>query len=650
MRRSITAKILITIAAVLIVTDLGLLGLGLSTVYRTVHKNYVAYAKSSAGVAADLLDGVDIQKLGTDESYAGYYRKILQELCWTNGLEYLYIYIPDTEQNTITFVMVLYGESSQSSAMTERVSGTVVEYVLSESERQAWSGGKAESVEETDNKYGHVLTAYSAVYDKYGNVIALAGADVSMNEAFQIFFERYRIMLGAVTVSFLFVLGTLAVILKISVLKPAKTISCRLKNFAADREAGFEKMEIKGSDEFAQMAGAFNYMAEEIDRYVKNINELTEEKHRQEAEISIAKNIQRGFLPEGHFQRQGIRLAAVMIPAKYVGGDFYDYFSLTENTVCTVIADVSGKGISAALFMVRAITVVRQYAKLGYSPSEILFHTNNALTANNPEQMFLTAFVGIYDSSAHKFTYANGGHNLPYLISDTVRVLDGAEGMTVGIFENEEYGEREIRVKDGDTVFMYTDGVNEAVGGKGEFFGIRRLEEILEKKNEEQCVETVLEAVKDFARDTQQSDDITMLAFSVSPDSQIRVEAELENLGAVQSLILENRLIPDRFKKKLCLAAEEIFVNICSYAYEKEKGSVEFSVEVSDKIQMRFCDSGKPFNPIENAVDIDGYDIETQIGGLGRWIAFDLADKADYEYRDNKNILTIVKYLKEEET
>lgn len=612
MRRSITAKILITIAAVLIVTDLGLLGLGLSTVYRTVHKNYVAYAKSSAGVAADLLDGVDIQKLGTDESYAGYYRKVLQELCRTNGLEYLYIYIPDTEQDTITFVMVLYGESSQSSAMTERVSGTVVEYVLSESERQAWSGGKAESVEETDNKYGHVLTAYSAVYDKYGNVIALAGADVSMNEAFQIFFERYRTMLGAVTVSFLFVLGTLAVILKISVLKPAKTISCRLKNFAADRQAGFEKMEIKGSDEFAQMAGAFNYMAEEIDRYVKNINELTEEKHRQEAEISIAKNIQRGFLPEGHFQRQGIRLAAVMIP--------------------------------------RAITVVRQYAKLGYSPSEILFHTNNALTANNPEQMFLTAFVGIYDSSAHKFTYANGGHNRPYLISDTIRVLDGAEGMTVGIFENEEYGEREIRVKDGDTVFMYTDGVNEAVGGKEEFFGTSRLEEILEKKNEEQCVETVLEAVKDFARDTQQSDDITMLAFSVSSDSQIRVEAELENLGAVQSLILENRLIPDRFKKKLCLAAEEIFVNICSYAYEKEKGSVEFSVEVSDKIQMRFCDSGKPFNPVENTVDIDGYDIDTQIGGLGRRIAFDLADKADYEYRDNKNILTIVKYLKEEET
>lgn len=649
MKRSITAKILITIAAVLIVTDLGLLGLGMSTVYRTVHKNYVAYAKASAAVAADLLDGVDMKKLKTDESYAVYYKRILQELCQTNDLEYLYIYIPDTEQDTITFVMVLYGENSQSLAMTERVPGTVVQYVLTESECLAWSGSDAENVEETDNKYGHVLTAYSAIYDKNGNVSALVGADVSMDEAFQIFFKRYQIMFGAVVVSFVFVLGMLAVILKISVLKPAEIISRRMKNFVADRQAGFEKMEIRGSDEFAQMAESFNYMAEEIDRYVKDINELTEEKHRQETEINIAKNIQRGFLPEGHFQNSGIRLAAVMIPAKYVGGDFYDYFCLTEDTVCTVIADVSGKGVSAALFMARAITVVRQYAKLGYSPAEILFHTNNALSVNNPEQMFLTAFVGIYNSNTHKFIYANGGHNPPYLISDTLRTLDDAKGMTVGIFEDEEYGEKETTVKDGDTVFLYTDGVNEAVSRKEEFFGIGRLEDILEKKDQEQCVETVLKAVKDFARDTQQSDDITMLAFSVLPDTRIRVEAELKNLGTVQSLILENRLIPDRLKKKLCLAAEEIFVNICSYAYEEEKGSVEISLEVTDEVQMKFCDSGKPFNPLENTVDIDGYDIDTQIGGLGRQIAFDLADKTDYEYRDNKNILTIVKYLKEEE-
>lgn len=648
MKKSITAKILITIAVVLIITDMGLLGLGLSTVYRTVHKNYISYAKSSAAVAAELLNGVDMQKLATDESYAQYYRKILQELCQTNDLEYLYIYRPDTKRDSIAFIMVLYGENSQASAMIERVSGTVVHYTLSESERQAWNGSKVESVEETNNKYGHVLTAYSAIYDEDRNVVALVGADISMDKALQIFIERYRIMFGAVTISFVFVLGTLAAILKINVLKPAKIISGRLKNFVADREAGFEKVEIRGNDEFAQMAEAFNQMAEEIDRYVKNINELMEEKHRQEAEINVAKNIQRGFLPEGYFQKQGIKLKAIMVPAKYVGGDFYDYFSLTEDTICTVIADVSGKGISAALFMARAITIVRQYAKLGYSPSNILFYTNNALCVNNPEQMFLTAFVGIYDRNTHKLTYANGGHNHPYLISDTVRMLDGAEGMTIGIFEDEEYKEKEVCLKKGDTVFMYTDGVNEAVSCRGDFFGTNRLEEVLAEKNGEQCVETVLEAVKDFANNTQQSDDITMLAFSVLPDSYLKVQAELENLGDIQSLILEHQQIPNHLKKKLCLAAEEIFSNICFYAYEKEKGSVEVSIEVSDSIQIKFCDSGKPFNPTNNPIDIDEYDLDTQIGGLGRQIAFDLVDEVDYEYKDNKNILTLVKYLKEE--
>ncbi len=637
-----------TIAAVLIVTDLGLLGLGLSTVSRTVRQTYVSYAKAAAAVAAELLDGTDLERLQTDEAYAEPYQTVLQELCRANELEYLYLYVPDTERNTITFVMVLYGENSQPSAAEERVPGTVVQYTLTQSEYRAWSGGDAEDVEETDNKYGHVLTVYRAVCDGDGNAAALVGADVSMDEALHRVFLRYRIMLGAVTASFVLVLGTLAVLLKTSVLKPAEVISRRMRTFVTDRQSGFERIEVKGGDEFAQMARSFNSMAEEIDRYVESIQKLTEEKQRQEAEINIARNIQAGFLPEGHFDRPGLRLEGVMIPAKYVGGDFYDYFPLTQDTLCLVIADVSGKGISAALFMARAITVVRQYAKLGYSPAEILFHTNNALSANNPEQMFLTAFVGIYHSGERRLVYANGGHNPPYLISGTLRTLDGGRGMTVGLFEDEDYQEAEVSVRAGDTIFLYTDGVNEAVSREGEFFGIRRLEGILKQKDQERCVKTVLDAVREFARDTQQSDDITMLACCVLPESRIQVMAELENLGAVHRLILEHPRIPEALRKKLCLAAEEVFVNICSYAYGQERGEAEISIEVSDAVRLTFCDRGKPFDPRENAVDVDDYDMDTQIGGLGRLIAFGLADQVDYEYNGGKNRLTIIKYLEEE--
>ena len=515
MKRSVVGKILVTIAAVLIITDTGLLTMGFSSVHGTVSKTYVSYAISSATVAADLLDGVDLGKLREDGEYAGDYKRILEGLCRTNDLEYLYVYTPDVEKNTITFHMLLYGESSQDSAMEERTPGTVVEYSLTGTEALAWSGRETETVEETDNKYGHVMTAYSAVHDKDGKVVALVGADISLDETFAIFFRRYRIMIAAVAVSFIFVLGIMAALLKAKVLKPAELISRQMKKFASDRESAVEKIEIKGQDEFAQMADTFYQMTEEIDNYIKNINQLTEEKHRQQAEVNIAARIQQGLLPDKAFEWKGVKLEAVMVPADYVGGDFYDYFPVADDMICTVIADVSGKGISAALFMASAITVVRQYAKLGYSPSEILFHTNNTLCLGNPEQMFLTLFVGIYNSSTHKYTYANGGHNPPYHISDEIKSLKDARGIAIGLFEEQAYRDGEIVLAEGDTVFLYTDGVSEAVSSSMEFFGVDRLENILDKKDKEQCVEIVLKAVRDFAQDARQSDDITMLAFCV---------------------------------------------------------------------------------------------------------------------------------------
>lgn len=651
MKKSIFTKILVTIAAVLLITDVGLLVLGFSSVQTMVRRAYVFYATAASTVAADLLAGADLERLRTDEQYADEYRPVLEDLCRTNDLEYLYIYTPDIENDTILFDMVIYGNNSQDSARAERVPGTVVPYVLTETEVCVWNGQQTENVEETDNKYGHVMTAYSAVHDANGKVIALTAADVSMDEAIASFLHRYRIMVAAVIVSFVFILVILAVLLKTRVLKPARLISTQMRQFATDRQSNFEKIEIKGEDEFAQMADTFYQMTEEIDRYIKNINVLTEEKHRREAEMNIAGKIQKGLLPGESFQAQGIKSKAVMIPAQDVGGDFYDYFCLDDDLFCTVIADVSGKGISAALFMASAVTVVRQYAKLGYSPSEILFYTNNTLCCSNPEQMFLTLFVGIYDSRTRRFTYANAGHNPPYLISDRLKKLEDSKGMAIGIFEDEVYGEREVKLKEGDAVFLYTDGVSEAVGRDRTFFGLDRLEQILERRDREQCVAAVLEGVKEFAQDTPQSDDITMLAFSPLPGFRLCVTAELENLDVVQRFIVENGQFSRSLRKKLCLAVEEIFVNICSYGYEKagsenasgqEKGKVEIFMRISDQILVEFRDRGKAFNPLENMVDVENYDMDTQVGGLGRLLAFDMADQVHYEYSNGCNILILI--------
>lgn len=647
MKKSIVTKILVTIAVVLLITDIGMLSLGYSTISQMVHKTYTNYAQSSVEVAASLLDGVDMEKLQSDEAYAMPYEKVLQELCYANHIEYLYIYTPSGQQDEITFTCVIYGDNSNSLAKQERTAGTVIPYTLTALELQLWNGQKEHGIEEVDNQYGHVLSAYEVLYTPSGEPMALIGADVSVAEALQSVFSRYKTMLITVTASFVVVLGVLAILLKKSVLKPVQVVNTHMKTFVKDRQSGFKPIEVKGEDELAQMAESFNSMAQEMDQYVQSIQELSAEKERQAAEIQIAHNIQKGFLPESHFEKNGLSLEAIMIPAGDVGGDFYDYFPLGKDTFGFVIADVSGKGISAALFMARAMSVVRQYASLGYSPSQILFHANNALSLNNPEQMFLTLFIGIYHQADHKLVYANGGHNIPYLISDTLIPLDKAQGMAVAIFEEEEYEEEEISLHPGDTLFLYTDGVNEAMNRSKALFGTDRLEDNLKQEDKEQCVQRVLKAVNAFVQDAPQSDDITMLACSILPQanlSSLKLKASLENLEVVQKLIMDHPNISQSLKNKLCLASEEVFVNICSYAYEQTPGEVEIELDVSDQeITLRFCDWGKPFDPRNNVVDIEEYDFDTQIGGLGTLLAFHFADKVDYEYKDGQNQLTIYK-------
>ncbi|MCQ4021687.1 MULTISPECIES: SpoIIE family protein phosphatase [unclassified Ruminococcus] len=651
MRNSISFKILVIIALVLILTDVCLLILGFHSVYTSVHNNYISYAKSSATLASDILEGADMQRLLTDEAYAKPYSNTLSDLCEANDLEYLYVYIPDTEKNTITYVILICNDYSSSLATTERSAGTTIEHSLNPAELSALNGDTSNNITETNNRYGSVITYSSAVCDLNGNVTALVGADVSADKTLNVFIERYSILFIVILISFVFVIIIIAVILKTKLLKPAEIISNRMKCYVTDRQSGFKKLEVKGKDEFANMADSFNYMADEIDNYIKNINALTEEKHLRDAEMSIAKDIQCGLLPDNSYKNKNITISAVMIPAKEVGGDFYDYFNLKEDKICTVIADVSGKGISAAIFMSRAITVIRQYAQMGYSPSEILFRTNNCLSLNNPEQMFITAFVGVYDAKTQIFTYANAGHTIPYLISNTIKTLDNPDGMAAGIFENEKYEESSIRLKTGDTVFMFTDGISEAVNKDKEFFGTKRIENILKNyttKKNNSCIDLVLGEVKAYATGTAQSDDITMLSFSPCKTSEIILKAETENLLDIRSLIMDTQDIPNYLKNKLYLAAEEIFVNICSYANDNNSGSVKFSLEVSDKIIMSFYDDGKKFNPIHNNADINSYDIDSQIGGLGIYLALSIADEANYEYKNNKNILTLIKYFQEE--
>ena len=342
-------------------------------------------------------------------------------------------------------------------------------------------------------------------------------AEISIENLTNDFNKKFREFAVIMVIVTLTVGVSAAVILYFKVSKPLKKASMKMKGFVSDRDAGFEKLPVKGTDELAEMSDSFNTMAEELEQYIDDVAEL----NRQKAELNIAQSIQMGLLEPDSFENEKVKISASMTTAKVVGGDLYDYHILDNGCVFVAIGDVSGKGITAALFMSRAITLLNNYSKLGYSPAKMLFEFNNNLAAHNPNMMFITAFVAVYDPESGELTYSNAGHNYPYIISGKLTALDTENGIMAGSFEDVDFPEYKVKMNPGDCLFMYTDGVTEAENKSGELFGETRLEQVLLKNKAcgaDNLLKAVTEEINAFAQGAEQSDDMTTLALQIKPD------------------------------------------------------------------------------------------------------------------------------------
>ena len=285
----------------------------------------------------------------------------------------------------------------------------------------------------------------------------------------------------------------------------------------------------------AMNLGAFDFVTKPINftdleaTLHKSFNVLTRNKtarHEHELlvglrqELTIAREIQQSMVPNVDLARVRsleLDVHATLVPAREVGGDFYDFFFLDEHRMAFCMADVSGKGIPAALFMTVSRTLLKAAALTGMSPSRCLHYVNGLLSQDNDMCMFVTVFNAVLDSRTGVLTYANGGHNPPLLVRHGVSILLSAPaGAMVGVNEA-EFGEMTLQLEPGDLLYLYTDGVTEAMEGSPEpkLFGMERLRDLLlrcgDQSVEEVCGE-VLQAVEAFAGGAPQSDDITMLA------------------------------------------------------------------------------------------------------------------------------------------
>ncbi|MCR5628906.1 SpoIIE family protein phosphatase [Eubacterium sp.] len=259
-------------------------------------------------------------------------------------------------------------------------------------------------------------------------------------------------------------------------------------------------------------------LVREVEAKAKDIEAFLEEKKKNETELELASHIQESVLPSATQifpKKDEFNLFAVMIPAREVGGDFYDFFMIDDEHLCMFIADVSGKGIPAALFMMNSKTTIANCARLCYSPAEILTQANQAICANNKMDMFVTVWLGILNINTGTLVAANAGHEYPFIMKDgEFEVYKDEHGMAIGVLDDIQYKEYTLQLSKGDCIFAYTDGVAEAFNSNKELFGLERIKVALNSASKEKCkyiVNNVRLSIDNFAKGEQQYDDITML-------------------------------------------------------------------------------------------------------------------------------------------
>ena len=412
-------------------------------------------------------------------------------------------------------------------------------------------------------------------------------------------------------------------------------------------------MKIESPEEFAKLADTF-------DKMTKDIKTITKEREKINSELSIAKSIQMSSLPDifpPFPDRPEFDIYASMVAAKEVGGDFYDFYFLDDNHFMFLIADVSGKGIPAALFMMTAKTLICNVAPTINDPQELINTINNKIYANNKNGLFITMFAGIVDVSTGELTCINCGHNPPLLKQNggEYKYMELDSNMVLGVVENVDFNVYKTKLNEGDVIFTYTDGVTEATDEENNMYGEDRLINCInstEVTNIKDLTNVIKSDVNDYTGDIAQSDDLTMLIFRYGHQDPIqnRVFKDLalkKNYSRFYNWlhdVCSDYKLDAELTNKIDMCAEEIFANISFYAYGNGQGYIEVSMsKLEDGVEIKFTDSGKAYNPLEKEdPDIDLPPEERPLGGLGIFMVKQMAKEVTYVRENDKNILTLV--------
>lgn len=419
-------------------------------------------------------------------------------------------------------------------------------------------------------------------------------------------------------------------------------------------------------NELWALGNSLDLMQQSLEQYINELKVTTQEKGRIESELRIASEIQMSMVPKTFPpfpDRDDIDLYGILIPAKEVGGDLYDFF-LRDEKLFFCIGDVSGKGVPASLLMAVTRSLLRMIAAQESHPDKIVTSINNSMTEMNESNMFVTLFVGVLDLPTGRFRYCNAGHDAPILLkkdAQDVEKLKVKPNLPVGIMPDMKFVPQETTITQGTSIFMYTDGLNEAENESHQLLGEEKVMSELQKTihmNSKQRIEHMLDCVHQHANHAEQSDDLTMLNIKYKRqqrDTKYYCKLLLRNdikdvpkIATFMDDLVGKTGIDQGLACSLNLALEEAIVNVMNYAYPKEQtGDIYLEVYANDaRLKFIITDQGSPFDPTTAAMpDITAELEDRPIGGLGIFLVRKLMDSVNYERVNGENILTLRKFL-----
>ena len=375
------------------------------------------------------------------------------------------------------------------------------------------------------DRYGLRCTGGATLFE-YGRYTVMVCLDETLNSIFRptlVFLVEYNILLFFVTL----IAGLIAVyLIRRVMVKPINQMAGAARSYAEDREKNesvvsdhFAQLQIRSGDEIEELNLTMSDMEQSLARYVDNLTRVTAEKERISTELELAARIQEDMLPStfpAFPERAEFDLYASMNPAKEVGGDFYDYFLIDEDHLALMIADVAGKGIPAALFMMMTKIMLDNRIMETASPALVLQQGNEMILRHSSEGMFVTVWIGILEISTGKILAANAGHEYPVIIhpDGQAELIKDKHGFVLGGMEGMKYKEYELQLEPGSKLLVYTDGLTEATSAKLELFGTDRILAAAGAAgagSPRQVLDSITDAVNDYVGDNEQFDDLTML-------------------------------------------------------------------------------------------------------------------------------------------